>query len=321
MAGLTDLACEGVQRRPRRVAANDKTKAPNVPTPVAKPKPRAPVAKPRTRTKTKEPAPRPQASNFSKTLLSGAAALQTVLTLFGASNGGFTAVALNHPVLLIIGIVLVGLGVLCGLWILLSGFEFHKAESCQERIVPVAGVLSLVLGIGITGFIVLLGPAVARVPAIDVALTGTPSNFALDGEVKVGGIKQEYHYWVEVDARKAAGNGSYKAVEKPLYLAQLGADSQGNIDMKFAITLIPHGYQAVSVEAWYGDHSGPCGSLAVTGGANLTEPGGSADKLAEYLDENSRPGCVVVRLPEAAPAKPPAKAKKTAIGSHRSRKH
>jgi hypothetical protein len=225
----------------------------------------------------------------AKFLLGSAGALQVLLTAVGASNGALVAVAINNLPLLIVGVGLVGLAVVVGAIIRIANLK-----ELGQVILSVGGLAALVGGIGVTGYIALLGPSMAKAPDLDVAVSGSSGHLSLVGEVKVSGISQDAHYWVEVDARQynfAHGAGSYTQLGTPLYQAQLGADSQGNIDTKFAVPLAARQYPAVSVEAWYGTQHGPCGSLTVTGGASLTDA-----RAGSSLEQHSRPGCVVVRL-------------------------
>jgi hypothetical protein len=261
-----------------------------------------------------------------KYLLGGLGALQAVIVAVGASNGALVAIAINNLPMLVVGTGLVVLAVVIGVFI-----SIEAPKGNVGRSLLIVGLGALLAGLVITGYIALRGPSVAKSPDLNVTLSGDSGHYDLAGEVTVSGIPENAHYWVEVDARQYELNnatGSYVTLGTPLYQAQLGADSQGNIDEKFALPLAATQYKVVSVEAWFGDHAGPCGSLTVPGGASLTQvsprtveatrtAAGRAAAKAEaktmaktgnpaeaeaaaretLLAQTSRPGCVVVRLP------------------------
>jgi hypothetical protein len=219
------------------------------------------------------------------------------------------AIAINDPTLLIAGAALVLVALVVGIFMAITKPERRGLVG----VLSVVGLAALLGGIGITAYIALRGPSLAKAPDLDVSLSGS-STMTLTGEVKVSGIPENAHYWVEVDAREYTvtdNAGAYEQLGTPLYQAQLGADSQGNIDTRFGVPLAANQYPAVSVEAWYGDHAGPCGSLTVPGGANLiqapvtsasattssTAVAQKAKAQSGFLEQFSRPGCVVVRLP------------------------
>lgn len=240
-------------------------------------------------------------SPATKQMLGGAGVLQVVLTAVGVSNGGVSAMAINHRTSVLIGFGAVGVAVAIGALIVALEID----DKVLGPILVGVGTLSLIVGITITGYLALVGPAVAKAPSINVALSQSSGQLILTAHVKASGIPESSQYWFEIDAReyKKEGNGGkYDVLGTPLYQNQLGADSQGNIDNIVTIPLPPGDYPAVSVEAWNGPHDGPCGSLEVPGGASLTHPVNSNES---NIEENSREGCVIIRLPAStAPASP-----------------
>lgn len=235
-----------------------------------------------------------------KVVLGGAAALQAVLTAVGASNGALVAIAINNSDLLIAAVALIIVAVLAGIALAVAN---PKSTDGWAIVVSIFGGLALLAGIIITGYIALSGPASTKTPDLDVAVSGSATTVSLTAEVKASGIPENSHYWVEVDARSyqaSQNGGSYVQLGTPLYQAQLGSDSQGNIDTKIGLPVASKQYPAVSVEAWYGDHPGPCGSLTVAGGANLPKQAQAQAQQKAFLDQYSRPGCVVVRIPTAS---------------------
>jgi len=203
------------------------------------------------------------------------------------------ALAVNHRALIVIGSLAVLLAVAIGAILLTINKTRHpRRTKWLTRI----GLVSLVLGIGVAGYTALIAPGIAKAPNIDVTLTKSSGQFILNAHVTASGIKENSPYWIEVDAREyvASGkSGRYVALGTPLYQSQLGADGQGNIDSNVTIPLPVDPLSVVSIEGWDGPHPGPCGSLGVEGGANLTQ---SLETEAE-LEKYSRPGCVVIRLP------------------------
>jgi hypothetical protein len=248
----------------------------------------------------------PQSLKF---LLGGVGILQGLLTGLGVSNGGLDAMVINHRFSLISGLALVLVGTAIGGFLLVI-----KPNEQVPRALVLAGSAFVLVGITITAYTALIAPAIAKAPDIDVAVSDAAGQLTLTAHVKVGGIKESDHYWVEVDARTyvSTGGGSYLQLGPPLYQAQLGADSQGNIDSTVSVPLLPGQYPAASIEAWYGKHAGPCGLLAVTAGASAKN---AATREAK-LQQNGRPGCVVVRLPRGPDPAASAKTK-----PHRSPHH
>jgi hypothetical protein len=228
-----------------------------------------------------------------KQLLGGAAVLQTVLTLVGVSNGGIAGMVINHRSWVSIGFGAVGGAVAIGAVVV--AFKIDNVWVWR------LGTVLLIAGIAITGYVALVGPAVAKTPDIDVSLSQSSEGLVLTAHVKVSGIPENKEYWFEVDAREYKqepnNGGKYVSLGTPLYQNQLGADSEGDIDTTVTIPLPPGNYPALSVEAWSGPHAGPCGSLEVPGGAALAhETSGSS------LAKTSREGCVILRLPASTTA-------------------
>jgi hypothetical protein len=204
-----------------------------------------------------------------KYLLGGAGALQVVLTAVGVSNGGIDAMVINNR-----GWVLAGFGLVFAA-VVLGGFRVLLGPHCERLgyVLVVLGSLCLPAGIGLTGYLALVGPAVAKAASINVSLSETSNQLILTAHVKASGIPESSQYWFEIDAReyKASKGGVYAPLGPPLYQNQLGADSQGNIDSLVTVPLPKGNYPAVSVEAWNGARRGPCGSLEVKEGAYLTQ--------------------------------------------------
>jgi hypothetical protein len=234
-----------------------------------------------------------------KYLLGGVALLQVVLTTLGVNNGGIAAMVINDRLPVFIGFFAVLLAVAVGAVIVAN-------QSIESKPLIVVGTLLLFVGIGITGYAALAAPAIAKAPSINTALTEPGGQLMLTAHIKAGGIPDDAQYWIEIDAREYVPEphtgegvgGKYVPLGTPLYQAQLGADSQGNVDDLVNIPLPPHPtYNVVSVEAWSGAHAGPCGSLEVPGGANLTQ---APNTTEAHLDVNARAGCVVIRLPVTA---------------------
>jgi hypothetical protein len=231
-------------------------------------------------------------------LLGGIALLQVVLTTLGVNNGGIAAMVINDRLPVYIGFFAVLLAVAVGAVIVAS-------QSIKSKPLIVVGTLLLFVGIGITGYAALAAPAIAKAPSINTALTEPAGQLMLTAHIKASGIPDDAQYWIEIDAReyvpersKEGVGGKYVPLGTPLYQAQLGADSQGNVDDIVNIPLLPHDtYNVISVEAWSGAHAGPCGSLEVPGGANLTQ---APNTTEAHLEVNARAGCVVIRLPVAA---------------------
>lgn len=232
-----------------------------------------------------------------KYLLGGVALLQVVLTTLGVNNGGIAAMVINDRLAVYIGFFAVLLAVAVGAVIVAN-------QSIKSKLLIVVGTLLLFGGIGITGYAALAAPAVARAPSINTALTEPAGQLMLTAHIKASGVPDDAQYWIEIDARKYVPErneegvgGKYVPLGTPLYQTQLGADGQGNVDDIVNIPLLPHDtYNVVSVEAWSGAHAGPCGSLEVPGGANLTQ---APNATAAQLEATARAGCVVIRLPDA----------------------
>jgi len=129
-----------------------------------------------------------------------------------------------------------------------------------------------------------------------VSLTGS-SALTLNGEVKVSGIPENAHYWVQVVLVSTSHRQGrcLRAARNSALSGTARCRQSGQHRQQVRRALASTEYPAVSVEAWYGDHAGPCGSLTLSGGANLTHA------QAAFVEENSRPGCVVVRLPTRNP--------------------
>jgi hypothetical protein len=234
-----------------------------------------------------------QGSPALKYLIGGAGVLQAVLASIGASNGGISAMIINYRVPALIGLGSVLAAIAIGAFGLLAKGQITKP-------LGVIGTGLLFLGIAITGWAALVSPALAKAPNIDVNLSHSEGGLVLSAEIKASGIPQGEQYWIEVDAREylapsANGGSSAKYVQlgTPLYQQQLGADSQGNIDSTVTMPVPAGTYPAVSVEAWAGAHSGPCGSLGVAGGANLA----NSPETSSNLEQVGRSGCAIVRLP------------------------
>jgi hypothetical protein len=204
-----------------------------------------------------------------KYLLGGAGTLQVVLTAVGVSNGGIGAMVINNRALVLIGFGLVFAAVVLG------GFNVLLAPHYKRigTLLIVLGSLCLPAGIGLTGYLALTGPAVAKAASINVSLSKTSNQLILTAHVKASGIPESSQYWFEIDAReyKSRKGGVYAPLGPPLYQNQLGADSQGNIDSIVTVPLPEGNYPAVSIEAWNGASRGPCGSLEVKEGAYLTQ--------------------------------------------------
>ncbi|HEX5852024.1 MAG TPA: hypothetical protein VFY36_02915 [Solirubrobacteraceae bacterium] len=236
-----------------------------------------------------------------KYLLGGAGVLQAALTAVGVSNGGVAAMVINHRTLVTIGFSAVLLAMLTGALVLAAQLKSAVINS----ILGVVGTLLLFFGIGVTGYAALAAPAIAKAPSIDTTLSISSGQLVLVAKIKATGIPESSQYWVEIDARKfvkSTGEGAagrYAQLGTPLYQAQLGADSQGNVEDTVTLPLVPGNYKAVSVEAWSGPHAGPCGSLQVQGGANLARASinESASDHEATLEETGRAGCAVLRLP------------------------
>jgi hypothetical protein len=228
-----------------------------------------------------------------KYLLGGAGLLQALLTTVGITGGGISALVINDRWLVISGFLAVLLAIFT------AALVIAVNPSKGRRTIITAGTVMLFIGLAITGVVALVGPAVAKAPSINVALSQSSGKLILTAHVKASGIPDSSQYWFEIDAReyKQAG-GKYDLLGTPLYQNQLGADSQGNVDTIVTIPLPPGNYPAVSIEAWNGPHSGPCGSLEVPGGATLAHSANSNSAL----EENARVGCVILRLPASSPS-------------------
>jgi hypothetical protein len=229
-------------------------------------------------------------------LVGGAAVLQAVLASVGVSNGGISAMLINYRVAGLIGLGAVFAAIVIG------ALGLINAKGKLRTALGFLGTVLLFVGIGVTGYAALVVPAVAKAPNINVALARSGAQLVLTAHVKASGIPESEEYWIEIDAREylvepgargAANGGRYVQLGTPLYQQQLGADSQGNIDSLVTVPLPAGSYPAVSVEAWDGAHEGPCGSLDVLGGANLTH----SPETKSNLEDVGRSGCVVVRLP------------------------
>jgi hypothetical protein len=232
-----------------------------------------------------------------KYLLGGAGVLQAVLASIGVSNGGISAMLINYRVAGLIGLAAVFFAIVMGALGLVAFNGRFKARF------GFAGTVLLFMGIGITGYAALVVPAVAKAPNINIALSRSGAQLVLTAHVEASGIPESEEYWIEIDAREylvepgahgTANGGRYVQLGTPLYQQQLGADSQGNIDSLVTVPLPAGSYPAVSVEAWDGAHEGPCGSLDILGGANLTH----SPETKSNLEDVGRSGCVVVRLPQ-----------------------
>jgi hypothetical protein len=226
-----------------------------------------------------------------KYLLGGAGVLQAALTTVGVSNGGIAAMVINHRTLVTVGFAAVLVSIMTGA--LLLAVETGRLSGP----LGVIGTLLLFFGIGVTGYAALAAPAIAKAPSINTTLSSSSGQLVLSASIKATGIPESSQYWVEIDAREyvegkgRSAPGRYVPLGTPLYQTQLGADSQGNVEDSVTLPLVPGKYNVVSVEAWSGAHAGPCGSLEVQGGADLT----SASEA--HLQEIGRSGCVVLRLP------------------------
>jgi hypothetical protein len=230
-----------------------------------------------------------------KYLLGGAAALQVILTTLGVNNGGVTSMVINHrpSILCGFGLVLVAIAI---------GAVIMARQNDESQGLIIVGTVVLFVGIGITAYTALVAPAIARAPSINIALSRSSGQLVLTAHIKEGGIPDSSQYWIEIDAREYVpgaspgkkADGMYVALGTPLYQTQIGADSQGNIDDIVSIPLLSDNYSVVSVEAWSGHHAGPCGSLEVPGGANLTQ---APNTTESNLEKYSRAGCAVLRLP------------------------
>jgi hypothetical protein len=239
-----------------------------------------------------------------KYLLGGAAVLQGILTAVGVSSGGISALVINDRSLVVSGFAAVLAAIFIGA--LVSALE---PRGWRRKWSIGVGTILLFAGLGVTAYVALVGPAVAKAPSIDVGLTQSSRQLILTAHVKASGIAVSSQFWFEIDAREyvpGSDGGKYDPLGTPLYQNQLGADSQGDIDSTVTIPLPPGPYNVVSVEAWDGAHAGPCGSLQVEGGASLTQlpkkaPNEATKPRAAILKAHGRAGCVVFRLP-AAPA-------------------
>jgi hypothetical protein len=240
-----------------------------------------------------------------KYLLGGAGVLQVVLTTVGVHNGGISALVINHRLLTIGGFGAVLVAIAIGAAVLLMGTDHPVIGEA----LTIIGTILLFIGIGVAGYAALVAPAVAKAPDIDASLSRSSGEFVLTAHVKASGIPESEPYWIEVDAREyvaGSNGGKYTPLGTPLYQNQLGADSLGNVESTLTIPLPVGAYGVVSVEGWNGAHAGPCGSLTIEGGANLTKmpavkPGErrrSALKTTQtLLEEHGRSGCLVMRVP------------------------
>lgn len=235
-----------------------------------------------------------------KYLLGGAAVLQAVLTAVGISTGGVAALAINHRWLVVLGFGFVIGSVAIGAAVLALG----QGGGPVGKIAACVGTALLFAGIFITAYAALIEPGVAKTPNLNIALSESSSKgLTVTAHVTASGIKENTPYWLEIDAReyrKESKGGKYVPLGTPLYQNQLGADGKGNINSIVTIPILAENFSVISVEAWNGAHAGPCGSLEVEGGANLTQL--PKKNAAATLEESSRPGCVVVRLPRLSPA-------------------
>jgi hypothetical protein len=235
-----------------------------------------------------------------KYLLGGAGALQAVLTGLGVSNGGIAILATNEPGTLAFGLIAVLVAVFIGALVLVLG----KDNGLTKAFIGLAMVF-LFGGIGVTGYAAVVVPAIAKAPDIDATLAESPTHqLVATIHVKASGIQEANPYWVKIEARRyepGPKGGKYLPLGTPIYEAQLGADGQGNVDTKVEVPLPLGEYNVISVESWEGSGHGPCGSLEVPGGANLTH------LPEEAIDKRGRIGCVVMRLPRDLKSPRPAR--------------
>jgi hypothetical protein len=217
--------------------------------------------------------------------------------------------AINHRWLVVLGLGLVLGSIGVGAAVLALG----QGNGAVGKIAACVGTAMLFAGIFITAYAALIEPGVAKTPNLDIALSESSSKgLTVTAHVTASGIKENTPYWLEIDARaykKESKGGKYVPLGTPLYQNQLGADGKGNIDSNVTIPIPAENFSVISVEAWNGAHAGPCGSLEVEGGANLTQL--PKKNAATTLEESSRPGCVVIRLPPLSPAATPPSAAAT----------
>lgn len=234
----------------------------------------------------------PPVSATAKYLLGGAGLLQAALGGLGFSNGGIATLAINEPV------VVAGGGV-CVLFAVMIGAVSVAGIAGKVTPPPWLGYVGLAFlfgGLALAGYAALVVPTLTNSPNISVTFTNpaAPSHdLGLAAEVKATAIGRDTLYFVEIDGLTYVhGAKRYRAAGPPLYLGQFGADNSGKIDAKVNMAVPQGNYSAISVQAWYGKHSGPCQSLVANDSASA---GTARDPIVQ--DNTGREGCVLVRVP------------------------
>jgi hypothetical protein len=231
----------------------------------------------------------PNGTSASQTwarVLAGLGTLAPVLLAgLGFSNGTIAGAFLNEEELLLLGLVLTAVAVLLGIATLLL-----KPTGWRTPVTLLAATVALMVGVAIATYAILIAPSASRGATMDVTLTRSGGQVSLSARIKSHNVPETEGFWIEIAERRYEPGGRYVQVGSPLYESEIGPDAQGNVDTTLNVPLPRGGYTAVSVAAWNGYHSGPCGWLELPGGAQLPRlPIG-------FVRRHARIGCTLVQV-------------------------
>jgi hypothetical protein len=220
----------------------------------------------------KEPA---SLDGWSKALAAVLPLLQLGLTGLGLANGGLQIAALNHPLAVGVGAVVVVVGVV----LLLIG-----TLGPLRKALTVVGTAFIAVGIVGTGYTAIALPQKASSPTVAVTIASTDP-LVLRTAVTASGIKRGEAFQIEVNGYIESGH-RYVRTSPLLYHAVLGANSTGEITSTAEIP-IKAKFDAVAVDAWSGTGRGP-GAC----GFDASHPG----TLGYPIDQIPHFGCAVLQI-------------------------
>jgi hypothetical protein len=194
-------------------------------------------------------------------VLGALALLQVVLTIFGGTSGGLTAVLLNEKWSFALGVAVLLFG------FLLAGIARKDEPSAtqpprytgQAKLVRYIGLGLVLAGVAGTLYTAVGAPSIRSDPTVNASITGTPTSLSLKADISASGISRSSTFQVLV-LRLTTMSGTARVVGTSLYHAELGADSEGNVSDSIEMPL-PAPSAAVS----------PYDSLAVVAGTGTDE--------------------------------------------------
>jgi hypothetical protein len=182
-----------------------------------------------------------------------------VIAAFTAALGALTAVAgigaqiaRNQPKLGVTAFLLL----VAALSVAVGGLIAQRGDLIDDRIatilVPISAILFIV-GVVSAVLAAVQAATAPTQPSLSATFTSSNGIFAVEGEAKTTGLPADQH--VKIRAYTTALNGS---LGTPIFMADEGPDSLGNVDAKFSIPLPHNGMPLIQIEAWAGDTTPDC---------------------------------------------------------------